>query len=74
MCSLMCFGKYYHIKLAKHPKSGWQDVRVNINVTRQSELSTIREKQISMVVIKSTENPDWKGSWLRENTEAEASY
>lgn len=48
----MCLGKYYHIKLAKHLKSSWQDVRVNINVTRQSELSTIREKQISMVALK----------------------
>lgn len=60
MYSIMCFGKYYHIKLVKHLKSSWQDIRVNINVIRQLELSAIREKQIPMGVTKGSykENPD----------------
>jgi hypothetical protein len=52
MYSLMCFGKYYHIKLVKHLKSTWQDIRVNINIIRHSELSTIREKLIPLGVIR----------------------
>lgn len=52
MYSLMCFGKYYHIKLVKHLKSTWQDIRVNINIIRQLELSTIREKLIPLGVIR----------------------
>lgn len=70
----MCLGKYYHIKLAKHLKSSWQDVRVNINVTRQSELSTIREKQISMVALKAQKILTGKVVGSEKNTETEASY
>lgn len=70
----MCLGKYYHVKLAKHLKSSWQDVTVNINVTRQSELSTIREKQISMVALKAQKILTGKVVGSEKNTETEASY